>query len=218
MTRTTHPDLESYRLDLFVDEDEVLRSVMPEATAAGVPGISVSADAGKVLHLLARAVNARRILEFGALAGYSGIWLARALPPGGRLISLEVEEKHAGLTRRNFERAGVADRAEVRLGPALETMASVEPEGPFDLAFIDADKENYPGYLDFSLRHVREGGLIIADNANGHGHAHEVLEPGDGRRGIQTYNRRVADDPRLVSHILPVGGWLAVSVVGRREG
>ena len=163
-------------------------------------------------------MNARRILEFGSLAGYSGIWLARALPPGGRLISLEAEEKHADLTRRNFERAGVADRAEVRPGPALETMASVEPEGPFDMAFIDADKENYPGYLDFSLRHVREGGLIAADNADGHGRAHEVLEPGDGRRGIQTYNRRVSGDPRLVSHIIPVGGWLAVSVVGRPQG
>ena len=218
MTRTTHPDLESYRLDLFVEEDEVLRSVMPEATAAGIPGISVSADAGKMLHLLARAVNARRILEFGSLAGYSGIWLARALPPGGRLISLEVDGKHAEVTRRNFERAGVDDRAEVRLGPALQTMASAAGEGPFDLAFIDADKENYPGYLDFSLRHVRDGGLIVADNANGHGHAHEVLEPDDGRRGIQTYNRRVAGDPRLVSHIIPVGGWLAVSVVGRPEG
>jgi predicted O-methyltransferase YrrM len=215
MTHTTHADLDSYRLDLFVHEDAVLRRVMPEATAAGLPGISVSADAGQMLHLLAAAVGARKILEFGSLAGYSGIWLARALPSDGRLISLELDEEHAAVTRSNFERAGVGDRTEVRVGPALETMATVADEAPFDVAFIDADKENYPGYLEFSLEHVRSGGLIIADNANGHGRAHEVLDESDGRRGIQDYNRRVAEDERLVSHIIPVGGWLAVSVVVR---
>ena len=212
MADRSYADLETYRMSLFAREDEVLRGVMPAAVKDGVPPISVNADSGMTLHLLARSIGAQKILEFGSLAGYSGIWLARALPPQGRLISLEVDPLHAEIARANYARAGVADRAEVRLGAALDLMPEVAAEGPFDLAFIDADKENYPRYLDFSLEHVRMGGLIIADNADGHGRAHEVLEEGDGRRGIQVYNRRVARDPRLVSHILPVGGWLAVSV------
>ena len=212
MTSQVYPDLETYRLGLFVDEDEVLKKVMPEAVEQGLPPISVSADSGKTLHLLARMIGARKILEFGALAGYSGIWLARALPADGRLISLEIDPQHAAVARENYARADVGDRAEVRLGTAVDLLPEVASEGPFDLAFIDADKESYPHYLDFSLEHVRPGGLIIADNANGHGHAHEVLGEGDGRRGIQIYNQRVAEDPRLVSHILAVGGWLAVSV------
>ena len=212
MVNRSYADLETYRLSLFAREDEALRGVMPAAVKEGVPPISVNADSGMTLNLLARAIGARKILEFGSLAGYSGIWLARALPAGGRLISLEIDPGHARIARANYARAGVADRAEVRLGAALDLLPQVAAEGPFDLAFIDADKENYPRYLDFSLEHVRVGGLIIADNADGHGHAHEVLEEGDGRRGIQVYNQRVAQDPRLVSHILPVGGWLAVSV------
>ncbi len=212
MTARVYPDLETYRLNLFVEEDEVLKRVMPEAVEQGLPPISVSPDSGKTLHLLATMIGARRIIEFGALAGYSGIWLARALPENGRLISLEIEPRHAELARQNYARAGVADRAEVHLGPAVDLLPQVATKGPFDLAFIDADKESYPRYLDFALEHVRLGGLIIADNANGHGHAHEVLEERDTRRGIQIYNQRVAEDPRLVSHILAVGGWLAVSV------
>ncbi|MBI2502132.1 MAG: O-methyltransferase [Candidatus Latescibacteria bacterium] len=212
MSQASYPDLNTYRLSLFVQEDQVLKSVMPEAVALGLPPISVNPDAGQTLYLLARMIGARKILEFGALAGYSAIWLARALPREGRLISLEIDPKHARIARSNLARARLADRAEVRTGPALELMAEVSEEAPFDMIFIDADKESYPRYLDFAMDHVRLGGLIAADNADGHGHAHEVLEPGDGRRGIQTYNRRVASDRRLVSHILPIGGWLAVSV------
>ncbi|MCZ7648290.1 MAG: O-methyltransferase [Planctomycetota bacterium] len=208
----TYPDLETYRRALFAPEDEVLAKVMPEAVAEGLPKISVNAEAGQALNFLARAVGAKKILEFGALAGYSGIWLARALPPGGKLVSLEVNPKHAEVTRANFKRAGVADRAEVRLGQALELLESAKADAPFDMAFIDADKENYPKYLDFALAHVRVGGIVCADNANGHGHAHEVLPADDPRRGLQVYNERVTSDPRLVSVCLPFGGWLAVSL------
>jgi predicted O-methyltransferase YrrM len=212
VSEASYPDLETYRRELFVQEDQLLKSIMPEAVALGLPPIAVSPDAGMTLHLLARMIGARKILEFGALAGYSAIWLARALPREGRLISLELDPKHARIARANLARARLADRAEVRTGPALQLMGEASKEAPFDLVFIDADKESYPHYLDFALDHVRLGGLIVADNADGHGHVHENLEPGDGRRGIQTYNRRVASDRRLVSHILPVGGWLAVSV------
>lgn len=206
----TEEELETYRRALFVREDDVLRAVMPRAVEAGLPRISLNPDAGKMLHLLALAVGAKRILEFGALAGYSGIWLARALPPDGRFISLELDEKHAEITRANYRAAGVADRTEVRVGPALETMQSTVADGPFDLVFIDADKEAYPEYLKFAIDNTRVGGLIVADNAR----PHDLNGGASGRgAGIVAYNELAANHPRLVSNIIPVGGWLAVSIV-----
>lgn len=213
MSESTYQDLDTYRREVFAREDRILSGVMPRATKQGLPTISISPESGKTLYLLAKAIGARKILEFGSLAGYSGIWLARALPDDGRFVSLEVDPKHADVTRANFAAAGLADRTDVRTGKGAELMAELVGDGPFDLVFIDADKENYPVYLDFALENTRAGGLIVADNANGHGHVHEALEPGDGRRGIQEYNRRVAEHPRLVSNIIPVGGWLAVSLV-----
>ena len=213
MTELTYPDLDTYRREVFAREDELLKNVMPGAAAQGLPSISISPESGKTLYLLAKAIGARKILEFGSLAGYSGIWLARALPEDGRFVSLEVDPKHAEVSRGNLAAAGLADRTDVRVGAGAVLMRDLVDEGPFDLVFIDADKENYPVYLDFALENTRAGGLIVADNANGHGHAHEALDEGDGRRGIQEYNRRVAQHPRLVSNIIPVGGWLAVSLV-----
>ncbi|MCY3765356.1 MAG: O-methyltransferase [Gemmatimonadetes bacterium] len=213
MAELTYPDLDTYRREVFAREDELLKGVMPGAASQGLPRISISPESGKTLYLLAKAIGARRILEFGSLAGYSGIWLARALPVDGRFISLEVDPKHAEVSRKNLAAAGLADRTEVRVGEGAALMRDVADEGPFDLVFIDADKENYPVYLDYALENTRVGGLIVADNANGHGHVHESLDTGDGRRGIQEYNRRVAGHPGLVSNIIPVGGWLAVSLV-----
>ena len=213
MAQLNYPDLDTYRREVFAQEDDLLRGIMPAAVEQGLPKISVSPEAGKMLYLLAKTIRAKRILEFGSLAGYSGIWLARALPPDGRFITLEIDPKHAEVTRANYEAAGLVDRTEVRVGPAAELAAGVVEEGPFDLVFIDADKEGYPTYLDFALEQTRPGGLIVADNANGHRRAHEALEAGNGRRGIQIYNERVANHPGLVSNIIPVGGWLAVSLV-----
>lgn len=213
MSEKHYPDLDTYRREVFAQEDELLRRIMPEAVEKGVPPISVSPESGKTLYLVAKLIGARKILEFGALAGYSGTWLARALPEDGKFISLEVDPKHAEISRLNYAAAGLSGRAEVRLGPAEEMMNNVVSEGPFALVFIDADKENYPVYLDFALANTRKGGLIIADNANGHGKIHEALDDSDGRKGIQIYNKRVAEHPGLVSNILPVGGWLAVSMV-----
>ena len=209
----TYPDLDTYKREVFAREDDLLKSIMPDAIEQGIPRISVSPEAGQTLYLLAKTIGAKKILEFGALAGYSGIWLARALPEDGQFITLEIEPKHAEVTRRNYEKAGLSDRTDVRLGDGTKLMQDAAQDGPFDLIFIDADKENYPKYLDFALENTRSGGLIIADNANGHGHAHRALPKGDGRRGIQDYNRRVANHPKLISNIIPVGGWLAVSLV-----
>jgi len=213
MTELHYPDLDTYRRVLFAPEDEHLKQVMPTAVEQGLPHISVSPEAGKTLYLLAKMIGAKKILEFGALAGYSGLWLARALPADGQFITLEIDPKHAAVTRANYEAAGLGDRTEVRVGPGRELIRDVSGEGPFDLIFIDADKEGYPAYLDFALEHTRPGGLIIADNADGHGHVHKALPEEDDRRGIQIYNERVANHPRLVSNIIPVGGWLAVSLI-----
>ena len=208
-----YPDLDTYKREVFAREDDLLKNIMPDAAEQGIPRISVSPEAGQTLYLLAKTIGAKKILEFGALAGYSGIWLARALPEDGQFITLEIEPKHAEVTQRNYEKAGLSARTDVRLGDGTKLMQDAVQDGPFDLIFIDADKESYPKYLDFALENTRPGGLIIADNANGHGHAHRALPEGDGRRGIQDYNRRVADHPRLISNIIPVGGWLAVSLV-----
>ena len=218
LKRSTYPDLDSYRRDVFAQEDDLLKSIMPAAVEAGLPGISVSPESGKALYFLAKTIGARRILEFGTLVGYSGIWLARALPPEGRLVTLEIDADHAERAGQNFEAAGLRDRIDLRLGDGLHLLTTLDTDGPFDLVFIDANKEAYPSYLDFALEHTRPGGLIIADNANGHCHVHERLEEGDRREGIQVYNQRVADHPRLISTIIPVGGWLAVSLVLDREG
>ena len=209
----SYPDLDTYKREVFARQDDLLKNIMPDAAEQGIPRISVSPEAGQTLYLLAKTIGAKKILEFGALAGYSGIWLARALPEDGQFITLEIEPKHADVTRRNYEKAGLSDRTDVRLGDGTKLMQDAAQDGPFDLIFIDADKESYPKYLDFALENTRPGSLIIADNANGHGHAHRALPEGDGRRGIQDYNRRVADHPRLISNIIPVGGWLAVSLV-----
>jgi caffeoyl-CoA O-methyltransferase len=160
------------------------------------------------LQVLAAACGARKILEIGALAGYSGIWLARALPADGKLISLEVSEKHATVARASLERAGVSDRAEVRVGPASETLPALSSEAPFDLVFIDADKPGYPTYLDWALKLTRPGSVIVADNCiRGGAPLREAANSGDGDPSIKAlgeYDRRVANDPRLRSVALPM--------------
>ena len=183
---------------MFAPEDEGLRYALSSAKQAGLPGIQISPIQGKFLQLLAAACNARKILEIGSLGGYSGIWLARALPPGGRFITLEINPVHADVVRGSFARAGVSDRAEVRVGKALDLLPRLEGEAPFDLVFIDADKQPYPQYLEWALRLSRPGSIIVADNCirGGRGFG----DPQDeGSAGIVEYNKRIASDPRLTS-------------------
>jgi predicted O-methyltransferase YrrM len=158
-------------VDRFIGEtvardDEALVAAVDAAAAAGLPEIQVSSPQGKLLHLLARSIGAKRILEFGTLGGYSTIWLARALPQGGKLLSLEAKDSYAEVASASIERAGLGDLVEIRVGPALETLVALEDEGvePFDLVFIDADKVNTPNYFAWCLDHVRPGALIVADN------------------------------------------------------
>ncbi|HLQ10486.1 MAG TPA: O-methyltransferase, partial [Ktedonobacteraceae bacterium] len=180
-----------------------LRNALTSARAAGLPEIQISPIQGKLLQVLAAACNARNILEIGALGGYSGIWLARALPTGGRLITLEINPEHAAIVRNSFEEAGVSDRAEVRVGKALDLLPNLESEAPFDLVFIDADKPPYPQYLEWALRLTRPGSIIVADNCIRGGKA--FLPPQDeAMAGIVELNRRMASDPRLVSLALAI--------------
>jgi caffeoyl-CoA O-methyltransferase len=182
----------------FAAEDEGLRHALTAAKQAGLPQIQISPIQGKLLQLLAAACNAQKILEIGSLGGYSGIWLARALPTNGRFITLEINPTHAALVRNAFAQAGVSDRAEVRVGNALDLLPHLESEAPFDLIFIDADKSPYPQYLDWALRLSRPGSIIVADNTIRSGKGFE--EPQDeGMAGIVAYNKRIASDPRLIS-------------------
>ena len=193
-------EVEEHLIQLFAPEDEALRTTITAAREAGLPAIQINPLQGKLLQVLAAACNAHKILEIGSLAGYSGIWLARALPPTGRLITLEVNPAHAEVVQRSFEQAGVADRAEVRVGSAHELLPQLVDEAPFDLVFIDADKPSYPHYLDWAIRLSRPGSIIVADNCIREGHALSESALDDQRvAGLYQYNLQTLKHPRLRS-------------------
>lgn len=197
----TQQEIETAITRIFAAEDDGLREALTTARKAGLPEIHISPIQGKLLQLLAVACNAHKILEIGSLAGYSSIWLARGLRPGGRMITLEIDPKHAEIARNSFARAGIADRAEVRLGKALDLLPQLAEEGPFDLVFIDADKALYPQYLEWALQLSRPGSMIVADNGIWSGLAlRDIADNNDADvAGIIEYNKRVASNPRLVS-------------------
>jgi len=194
----TRHKIETTIARIFAPEDEGLRYALSSAKQAGLPEIQISPIQGKFLQLLAAACNARKILEIGSLGGYSGIWLARALPPGGRFITLEINPAHAEVVRGSFAKAGVSDRTEIRVGKALDLLPQLEGEAPFDLVFIDADKQPYPQYLEWALRLTQPCSIIVADNCirGGRGFGDPLDE---GSAGVVEYNRRIASDPRLTS-------------------
>jgi len=198
--------VDRYVEELFVRPDPALAQGLADAAAEGLPAIAVSPNEGKLLHLLARLVQPERILEIGTLGGYSTAWLARALRPGGRLVTLELDRHHADVARRNLARAGVGDAVEVREGPAAASLRAMiaAGEAPFDVVFIDADKESYPEYLDLSLQLVRPGALILADNVVRNGRVLDPAHPDPLVQGIRAFNARLAAHPRLDSIILPI--------------
>src|SRR5271168_3682705 len=151
--------VDDYINNLFVPADPGLDEAIKDSNTAGLPAIAVAPNQGKLLHILARSIGARNILEIGTLGGYSTIWLARALPAGGKLITLEFEPKHAEIARTNLKRAGVDDKVEIRVGRAIDSLPQLETEGrgPFDLIFIDANKDGYPDYLQWSLKLSQPG-------------------------------------------------------------
>jgi predicted O-methyltransferase YrrM len=189
-------------------EDEALAAARTDAAAAGLPRIEVSATAGKLLHLLARISGARRILEIGTLGGYSTIWLARALPEDGELVTLEREPHHAEVARANLDRAGVGHRVRILVGPALETLATME--GPFDFAFVDADKENNVRYLEAALRLCRPGATLVFDNVVRDGAVLDATSSNPSVAGTRELIEALGNEPRIAATAIEtvgVKGW-----------
>ncbi|HLK09001.1 MAG TPA: O-methyltransferase [Candidatus Angelobacter sp.] len=199
--------VDSYIADLFLGHDAALEAALTSSAAAGLPAISVSPTQGKLLHLLARLQGARKILEIGTLGGYSTIWLARALPADGHLISLELDPKHAEVARANLDRAGVKN-AEILLGRAADSLQQLvlEKRGPFDLIFIDADKQGYSDYLQWSLKLSRRGTLIIADNVVRNGGVADPANTDANVQGIRRFNEVLAAEKRVTSTAIQTVG------------
>ena len=200
--------VDQYINDQLVPSDSVLDAALDACTAAELPAISVTPSLGKLLQLLARLVDAKNILEIGTLGGYSTIWLARALPAGGRVITLEADAKHAKVACKNIARAGLADVVELREGKALDTLPELAAEGleAFDLIFIDADKSNNPHYFDWALRLSHKGTLIIVDNVVRDGAVIEADSTDPNIQGVRRLFEILAAEPRVVSTALQTVG------------
>ncbi len=200
--------VDTYIESLFLGDDPALEAALADSALAGLPTIAVSPAQGKLLMLLARATGARRILEIGTLGGYSAIWLARALPKDGRLVTLELNPKHADVARANVARAGLADRVEVRVGPAAQSLRQLAAEGvgPFDFIFIDADKPGYVAYLELALPLARPGALIVADNVVRDGRVTEPTLDDPNVTGAQRFNEALAAESRVDAVLLQTVG------------
>jgi predicted O-methyltransferase YrrM len=199
MTQEQWTAVDRYLTDQLLPPDPALDAALQASVAAGLPPINVSPTQGKLLHLLARMQPARNILEIGTLGGYSTIWLARALPAGGRLITLEADPKHAAVARANLVRAGLAEVVELRLGRALDTLPQLLAEGcgPFDLVFIDADKPGYPDYFTWALKLTRRGSLIVADNVVRKGAVIDPASSDPNVQGVRRLHELIAAEPRV---------------------
>jgi len=208
MSNAEWTKVDEYYHNLLIGKDPALDQALAASQAAGLPSINVAPNQGKLLFLLARAMGAKDILEIGTLGGYSTIWLARALPRGGRLITLEVDNRHASVAESNVKRAGLDHAVELRLGRAVDSLARLVSEGagPFDLIFIDADKPSYSEYFSWSLKLSRPGTMIIADNVVRKG---AVADP-DNRDelvlGIRRFNEAVSREPRVTATVLQTVG------------
>ena len=199
MTQELWTSVDQYINGMLIPGDPVLDGALEASAAAGLPSIQVSPSQGKLLHLLARTQGARNILEIGTLGGYSTIWMARALPAGGRLLTLEADAKHAAVARANFVRAGLAGVIELRFGPALDTLPQVTAEGfgPFDLTFIDANKSTMAEYFEWALKLSRPGSLIVADNVIRHGSVIDAESKDPDIVGVRRFNERLASESRV---------------------
>jgi caffeoyl-CoA O-methyltransferase len=204
----THPTkfvaVDAYIADLFAKEDAALGSAVEDMRAAGMPEISLSPVLGKFLYMLAKLVRARRILEIGTLGGYSAIWLGRALPEGGSMLTLEIDPAHAKVARRNLARAMLLGVVQVREGPALDVLPRLieEGEAPFDLIFIDADKEPYPEYFELSLKLSRPGTLIVADNVIRQGAVIDPAAPEARVKGVRRLAEMLSNHPAVEATIV----------------
>jgi predicted O-methyltransferase YrrM len=209
MTQDLWTTVDQYIADQLVPADPALKAALETSAAAGLPSINVSPNQGKLLHIFARLVGARAILEIGTLGGYSTIWMARALSPGGRLITLEADARHAELARTNIAGAGLGHVVEVRVGKALDTLPTLAAEGlaPFDLIFIDADKVNTPSYFTWALKLSRAGALIVVDNVVRKGAVADAMTTDADVQGMRRFFEMAAAERRVTATaIQTVGG------------
>jgi predicted O-methyltransferase YrrM len=198
MTEALWTEVDHYINRMLVPDDAALNAAMESSNAAGLPPINVTPSQGKLLHILARLQGARHILEIGTLGGYSTIWLARALPEGGRLVTIEADPRHADVARKNILRAGLDLLVDLRLGLGLDVLAEIASEGgAFDLTFIDADKQNIPEYFKFALKLARRGSLIIVDNVVRDGRVIDSKSHDPDIVGIRRFNEMLAAEPRV---------------------
>lgn len=199
MHQTQWTAVDDYLEHQLIPQDAVLDAILKHSDAAGLPSINVAPNQGKMLMLMAQSIQAQRILEVGTLGGYSTVWLARALPKQGRLITLEIDPHYATVARQNFAQAGYQDLIELRLGSALESLEQLAQEGlpPFDFIFIDADKENNTRYFEWALQLVRVGGIIIVDNVVRSGAVIEADSPDSRVQGVRRLMERIAQEPRV---------------------
>lgn len=213
---TVQRDLTHYLRNTFVDESPEQKQINIDAAHQSLPEISLRPEEGWLLYFLVKLARVKIGVEIGTLAGYSASWIARALPDDGKLICLEVDNHHASIANNNMKRLGFADKVEIIVGDARDTLDGME--GQYDLVFIDADKTSYPYYLDWTLNHLRPGGLLLAHNAFQNGLIIENPEnveeqQRDSTRAMQEFNRRVAEDERLTSIIMPVGDGLLAAIM-----
>ena len=199
MSQAQWTAVDKYITDMLVPSDRALDEALQASVAAGLPPIQVSANQGKLLHLLAKIQGAQRILEIGTLGGYSTIWLARALPPQGRLITLEAAPRHAEIAKGNIARAGLQNQVEIRLGKALDLLGKIaqEKQPPFDLIFIDADKESIADYFQWALKLSRPGSVIIADNVVRKGAVVDAGSADSAVQGVRRFNEVLAVERRV---------------------
>jgi len=207
---TNYDDRSQYITELFAPQDEVLDYVRQNIPKHGLPTISIRAEEGRFLQFLVRTCGGTKALEIGTLGGYSGIWIARGLEPGGRLITIEKDPNHAEVARQHFELAGVGEAIEIKVGDAHKLLEDLNPEAPFDFCFIDAEKSGYPKYFEWALEHTRLGGIVAAHNAFRGG---RVLDPQDeNAEHMRSFNRQVASDPRVISTIYPGGDGTTIAL------
>lgn len=208
MTPQTWTAVDGYLASKLIGPDAALDAALADSAAAGLPPIAVSTLQGRLLHMLAGMISSRRILELGTLGGYSTIWLARALPPGGQLVTVEIDPKHAAIARRNLDRAGVLDKIDLRVGPAATVLAELDAEGaqPFDFVFIDADKQSTPEYFQRAMKLTRKGGVIIVDNVIRGGKVADAASPDAGVQGIRRFNDLVAADSTVTATTIQTVG------------
>ena len=208
----THEQINDYINDLFAPEDDALRWIRAELVRQEMPMIHIQPYEGRLLQMLMLSCGTRKAVEIGTLAGYSAVWMARALPSenGSKLYTLEKSAKHAAVSRESFAHAGVSERIELLEGDALISLKKLSAQAPFDFVFIDADKAGYPAYLDWAVKNLRAGGIVAAHNALRHG---RILNPESADdSAVHAFNAALAQHPKLESYIMPIGDGMAVGV------